>query len=182
MRLFFISDVHGSPGALARALEAFDREGAELICFLGDALYHGPRNRLPDDYDPAATAALFNARKDRILAVRGNCDSEVDQMMLDFPMMADYALAAVGGRRIFLTHGHLYGPDRLPPLVGGDVFVSGHTHIPQIAEADGVIVCNPGSVGLPKEGFPACYGLLDGRRWTTRDLEGTALQSETFDA
>ena len=175
MRIFFIADIHGSPGALALALTAADREGAELIAFLGDALYHGPRNRLPSDYDPAQTAQLLNRRHERIIAVRGNCDSEVDQMMLTFPMLSDYALVATGGRRIFLTHGHRLDPDHLPPLAPGDVFAFGHTHIPQAAAMGDVWVFNPGSVGLPKEDRPSSYGLLDGDRLVVKDMQGAEI-------
>ena len=178
MRLFFVSDIHGSPGALASALDAFDRERAELICFLGDALYHGPRNPLPGDYDPAATAALLNQRKERIVAVRGNCDSEVDQMMLAFPMMADYALVADARRRIFLTHGHRFDPDRLPPLAPGDLFACGHTHIPETRTVGGVFVFNPGSVGLPKEGGPPTYALLEGDRLAIKTLAGEEVSAD----
>ena len=172
MKIQFISDVHGSPGALEAALAAGQRDGADQIVFLGDALYHGPRNPLPTDYDPARTAAVFNRFSHRILAVRGNCDSEVDQLMLDFPAMADYAWLVLGRRRLFLTHGHRFDPGHLPPLAPGDVFVSGHTHIPLAERRDEVFVFNPGSVGLPKEGRPPSYGICRGDRLIVKTIEG----------
>ena len=175
MKIQFISDVHGSPEALEAALDAGRREGAERVAFLGDALYHGPRNPLPADYDPARTAEVFNRWRHRILAVRGNCDSEVDQMMLEFPALADYAWLLAEGRRIFLTHGHRYDPDRLPPLSPGDIFVSGHTHIPLAERRGELFVFNPGSVGLPKDGRPSSYGILEPGRLTVKSPEGEVL-------
>ncbi len=182
MKIQFISDVHGSPGALEAALEAGRRAGAGQVAFLGDALYHGPRNPLPADYDPARTAEVFNRWRDRILAVRGNCDSEVDQMLLAFPALADYAWILAWGRRVFLTHGHRFDPDRLPPLSPGDIFVSGHTHIP-LAERRGEIwVLNPGSVGLPKDGHSPSYGLLDAEWLEVRSLDGNVLRTCRLEA
>lgn len=175
MKIQFISDVHGSPGALEAVLAAGQREGADQIVFLGDALYHGPRNPLPADYDPVRTAAIFNRFSHRILAVRGNCDSEVDQLMLDFPAMADYAWLMVDGRRIFLTHGHRFDPDHLPPLAPGDVFVSGHTHLPLAERRGEIFVFNPGSVGLPKEGRPPSYGMWRADRLMVKALDGTLI-------
>lgn len=113
MNVFFMADIHGAPEAAA--LEAFQREGARHIAFLGDALYHGHRNLLQLNYDPAKTAEILNRVKEKIIAVRGNCDSEVDQMVLDFPMMADLAVLLAADRRIVLTHGHVFGPGNLPP-------------------------------------------------------------------
>jgi putative phosphoesterase len=175
MKIQFISDVHGSSGNLEAALEAGRREGAEMIAFLGDALYHGPRNPLPQDYDPAGTAAVLNRWRDRILAVRGNCDSEVDQLMLTFPVLADYAWLLAGQRRIFLTHGHRYDPDRLPPLSPGDLFVFGHSHIPLAERRGDFWVFNPGSVGLPKDGCPPSYGILSQDQMVVKDLAGDTL-------
>ena len=175
MKIQFISDVHGAPGPLEAVLEAGRREGAEQVVFLGDALYHGPRNPLPSDYDPARTAEVLNRWGDRILAVRGNCDSEVDQMMLAFPALADYAWILTGGRRIFATHGHRYDPDRLPPLGPGDIFVSGHTHIPLAERRGEILVFNPGSVGLPKDGRAPSYGMLDPERLMVNSLAGETL-------
>lgn len=161
MKLMFASDIHGSLPATERVLERFEQSGARGLIILGDVLYHGPRNALPQGYDPAQVAERLNAYASRIIAVRGNCDSEVDQMLLHFPITAPWQQVLLPERRLFLTHGHLYGPDNLPPLAAGDVLASGHTHIP-LAETRGEIVCfNPGSVSMPKGGFAASYGMLE---------------------
>ena len=127
---------------------------------LGDLLYHGPRNDLPAGYDPKGVIALLNGVKDRILAVRGNCDTEVDQMVLPFPVLADYAVIDAGARLLYLSHGHKYGEDDPPPLAKGDILLCGHTHVPKIAEHEGFTYLNPGSVSIPKEDSPHSYLLL----------------------
>lgn len=160
MKLMFASDLHGSLAATDRVLDAFARSGAEWLILLGDFLNHGPRNPLPEEYRPAEVAGRLNALAEKIIAVRGNCDSEVDQMLLSFPITAPWQQVLLPQCRLFLTHGHLYHPAQLPPLNAGDVLVFGHTHIP-VAERQGDIYCfNPGSVSLPKGGYPASYGLL----------------------
>ena len=131
MKLMIASDIHGSAYYCRLLLEAFRREQADRLLLLGDILYHGPRNALPRDYAPPEVASMLNPLKDRILCVRGNCDSEVDQMVLAFPVLADYCLLEVNGRTLFATHGHLYNEDHLPPLAEGDVLLNGHTHVPQ---------------------------------------------------
>jgi putative phosphoesterase len=148
-----VSDIHGSIEALKKALTRFDDE-YDYLFLLGDLLYHGPRNRLPDGHDPAAVAATLNTVADRVVAVRGNCDAEVDQLLLAFPCMADYALVVDGEWRLFLTHGHLYADGRLPfALPAGSLVMSGHTHVAGVStDAGGVIHANPGSVSLPKPG------------------------------
>ena len=150
MKLMFASDIHGSLPATERVLSLFSQSGAQWLVILGDVLNHGPRN------------ALLNPFASRIIAVRGNCDSEVDQMLLHFPLTAPWQQVLLENSRLFLTHGHLFGPDNLPALAAGDVLVYGHTHIP-VAEKRGEIYhFNPGSVSIPKGGYPASYGLLDG--------------------
>jgi hypothetical protein len=172
MTLVFLSDIHGRVPSLRLALAAADREGAGLLVLGGDLLYHGPRNGLFDGYDAAGCVPLLNGWADRIVAVRGNCDSEVDQMLLSFPLMADFAHLVVDGTRFFVTHGHRhFGPD-LPPLPKGTVVVSGHTHLPGIRTEGGLTFFNPGSVSLPKGGHPATYGL-----WTA----ATGLVLKTLD-
>lgn len=161
MKLMFASDLHGSLSATDKVLELFEQKQADWLILLGDLLNHGPRNALPDNYQPAQVAERLNLYRDKIVAVRGNCDSEVDQMLLSFPIMAPFQQVLLPKRRLFLTHGHLYHPNTLPPLASGDVLVYGHTHIPQ-AERQGDIYCfNPGSVSIPKGGFPASYGILE---------------------
>ncbi|CNF31080.1 phosphodiesterase yfcE [Yersinia bercovieri] len=162
MKLMFASDLHGSLPATEKVLEIFARSDAQWLVLLGDLLNHGPRNALPVGYQPAAVAEYLNPHKEQIIAVRGNCDSEVDQMLLQFPIMASWQQIIMPETRLFLTHGHLYHPGALPPLRHGDVLVYGHTHLPQ-AEWQGEVICfNPGSVSIPKGGYPASYGMLDG--------------------
>ncbi len=173
MKLFFISDIHGSLHYLKKALEGFHREGADYIIILGDELYHGARNPLPEEYNPKEVALLLNSYADKIIAIRGNCDSEVDQMVLEFPVMSDYSTILYDGRRIFLSHGHIYGPDNLPKLSAGDLFVYGHTHIPVAEKSEKLYVINPGSISMPKENNPNTYGVLEGRTFQIKTLEGS---------
>lgn len=171
MKLMFASDIHGSALYCEKMLEAFRLEGAERLCLLGDILYHGPRNGLPDGHDPKRTTALLNAEKSRILCVRGNCDCEVDQMMLEFPVLADYAVVFADGRTFFLTHGHHYSPDNLPPLQPGDVLINGHTHIFKAELVDGIHCLNDGSVSMPKLGNPRSYMTYEDGTFTIKQLE-----------
>ncbi|MDX5629236.1 MULTISPECIES: phosphodiesterase [unclassified Brenneria] len=160
MKLMFASDIHGSLSATERVLDIFAHSGAEWLILLGDFLNHGPRNPLPDRYQPGDVAARLNAYASRIIAVRGNCDSEVDQMLIDFPITSPWQHVLLPQNRLFLTHGHLYHPDNLPPLNDGDVLVYGHTHIPVAEKRDSLYYFNPGSTSLPKGGYPASYGML----------------------
>ena len=159
--LLVISDIHGALSGAGLVREALQyHECGEILC-LGDVLYHGPRNDVPDDYAPKQVIGIMNALKDHIIAVRGNCEAEVDQMVLDFPIMSDSNTLFYHGHRIFMTHGHVYSPDHLPLLAEGTMFLSGHTHVPTAYEKDGLLLCNPGSVSLPKCGHPRTYGLID---------------------
>ena len=165
MRIVFLSDIHGMPSALDAALASADALGYDRIVLLGDLLYHGPRNGVPSLYDPEKVAARLNVLKDRIVAVRGNCDAEVDQMMFDFPMMSDYAIVEAGAETFFLTHGHLWNEHRLPPLGIGTVLAHGHTHVPELKTLPcGLKIFNPGSVALPKGGSSRSFGYYDGER------------------
>ena len=158
-----MSDIHGVPSKLAAALAAADALGFDRLVLLGDLLYHGPRNGVPSFYDPEKVAAMLNARKERIIAVRGNCDAEVDQMMFEFPMMSDYAVLDAGTETFFLTHGHLWNELRLPPIGMGTVLVHGHTHVPEQKKLTcGLTIFNPGSVSLPKGGSSCGFGYFDG--------------------
>lgn len=162
MKLFFASDLHGSLPATEKTIQKFKSSGADYFILLGDILNHGPRNPVPEGYNPPEVANLLNGYADKIISVRGNCDSEVDQMLLVFPMMMDYAWVLLDDkRRLFLTHGHTYNAGNRPALNKGDVIAHGHTHIP-VAEYQGdQIIYNPGSVTFPKGGFEASYGLLE---------------------
>lgn len=172
MKILFFSDVHGSPESMEQLNSQIERLEPEQLVLLGDALYHGPRNSLRPDYAPQRTAALLNAHRDELIAVRGNCDCEVDQLLLEFPMMGEYSHLLLDGHRFFLTHGHHWNPQQLPPLPAGAVLAYGHTHLPQLARLpDGVISFNPGSLSLPKGGNPASFGFYEAGCLTVRDLE-----------
>ena len=172
MKYIIASDIHGSAYWCEQLLSAFENEEADKLILLGDLLYHGPRNDFPDDYSPKKVFAMLNAIKEKILCVRGNCDSEVDQMVLEFPIMADYALLAHGGRVLFLTHGHLFNEEKMPLLKAGDILFNGHFHTPCNRELEnGAIYANCGSVALPKDETPHSYILLDGDTLYWKDLE-----------
>ena len=163
MKILFLSDIHGVPSTLEQALAAAEPLGCDRIVLLGDLLYHGPRNGVPDFYDPVKVVAILNGLKEKIVAVRGNCDAEVDQMMFEFPMMGDYAILETEKEKFFLTHGHLWNESRLPPAGTGTVLAHGHTHIPELKKLDcGLTVFNPGSVSLPKGGSTRSIGYFDG--------------------
>lgn len=167
MKLVIASDIHGSAYWCERLMEEIDREAPDKVVLLGDILYHGPRNDLPRDYAPKRVLAMLNPLASRIVAVRGNCEAEVDQMVLDFPCMADYAVLMDGDRQLYLTHGHLWNPDNLPPLPDGGAFLYGHTHVKQDEDVPnphgGVVRCiNPGSVSIPKDGSNSFIVYEDG--------------------
>nr|WP_318384096.1 phosphodiesterase [uncultured Enterobacter sp.] len=161
MKLMFASDIHGSLPATERVLSLFAQSGAQWLVILGDVLNHGPRNALPDGYAPAQVADRLNEQASRIIAVRGNCDSEVDQMLLHFPITAPWQQVLTAHQRLFLTHGHLFSPENLPPLAAGDVLVYGHTHLPVAEKKGDIFHFNPGSVSIPKGGFAPSYGMLE---------------------
>ena len=173
MRYIIASDLHGSAKFVTQLMEAWDREQADLMLLLGDVLYHGPRNALPDDYDTKRCIELLNARYRDIVAVRGNCDAEVDQMVLEFPLLLDRMDYFADGRRLFLTHGHLYNPIEPPALDPGDVMLSGHTHVPaSFRSPEGVWFLNPGSVSIPKNASPHSYMTLEKNVFQWKTLEG----------
>ncbi|CAG9296258.1 phosphodiesterase [Celerinatantimonas diazotrophica] len=165
MKLLIGSDIHGDRQATERLISAYHHHHCDYLICLGDLLNHGPRNKIPKHYDPQAVAELLNEYCDELLVVRGNCDSEVDQMLCKFPMLSDYQQLLTAQRRIFLTHGHIYRPNNLPLLKSGDLFVSGHTHIP-VANCgdDGIYRLNPGSVAIARDDWPESYALLDEQR------------------
>ena len=179
MKWMIASDLHGSAYYCRKMLEAFEREGADRLFPLGDLLYHGPRNDLPREYAPKEVIPLLNGKKEKLLCVRGNCDAEVDQMVLEFPVMADYAVLPVGRRLIYATHGHIYHVKNLPPLAPGDVLLHGHTHVPAWTEfGQGNLYLNPGSVSIPKEDSPHSYMTLEGNTMQWKELESSAVFHE----
>ncbi len=167
MKLLIASDIHGDIAAARAIADAFNTSGADRLLLLGDLLYHGPRNDLPRNYAPKEVIALLNSLADKILCVRGNCDTEVDQMVLDFPVLADYAFIECDGVRMFLTHGHKFGLESPPPLSAGEVLLCGHTHVARAQRfGNGNLYLNPGSPSIPKEGTPRGYIIYENRRFT----------------
>ena len=179
MKWMIASDLHESAYYCRKMLEAFEREGADRLFLLGDLLYHGPRNDLPREYAPKEVIPLLNGKKEKLLCVRGNCDAEVDQMVLEFPVLADYAVLPVGQRLIYATHGHIYHVKNLPPLAPGDVLLHGHTHVPAWTEfGQGNLYLNPGSVSIPKENSPHSYMTLEENTMQWKELESSAVFHE----
>ena len=179
MKWMVASDLHGSAYYCRKMLGAFERERADRLFLLGDLLYHGPRNDLPREYAPKEVIPLLNEKKEKLLCVRGNCDAEVDQMVLEFPVLADYAVLPVGRRLIYATHGHIYHVKNLPPLAPGDVLLHGHTHVPAWTEfGQGNLYLNPGSVSIPKENSPHSYMTLKGNTMQWKELESSAVFHE----
>lgn len=174
MKLLICSDIHGDINGAEKIAEIFKKEKCDKIILLGDILYHGPRNDLPEGYDPKAVISLLNSMKGDIVAVRGNCDTEVDQMVLEFPILSDYSYVLTDGLTLFLTHGHNFNEDNLPPLLSsGDVIVHGHTHVLQATEiGKGIYYVNPGSVSIPKGGNPKTYAIYENRNFTIYDFDG----------
>lgn len=172
-----VSDIHGSLPALQQALKLKDEMHLERLLLLGDLLNYGPRNGLPQGLDAMGVADLLNTQADVVTAVRGNCDSEVDQMLLRFPIMADYAQVECGGKRLFLTHGHVYNEEHWP-AGGCDVLCYGHTHLWKLERTpQGQVVCNTGSVTFPKGGNPPTLAFLREGELSVMRLDGTVLKT-----
>ena len=172
MKLMIASDLHGSAYYTEKLLKAYEKEKPEKLLLLGDILYHGPRNDLPEGYAPKKVIELLNPLADKILCVRGNCEAEVDQMVLNFPVMADYCVLYEKGKMIFVTHGHLFSESNPPKLHKGDVLLNGHTHVPKCVEHDGWWYLNPGSVSIPKENSWHGYMMLEDGKFLWKDLDG----------
>ena len=170
------SDIHGSALYCRRLIEEYENEKADRLLLLGDILYHGPRNDLPDEYAPKKVIEMLNEKKDEIFCVRGNCDTEVDQMVLKFPILADYAVLAAGNRLVYATHGHIFNENNLPPLKKGDIPLNGHTHVPKCIEHENFIYMNPGSVSIPKENSPHGYMTVENGVFLWKDLSGKVYQ------
>ena len=181
MKLLIASDIHGDLDSAEAVLAAYEREGADKLLLLGDLLYHGPRNDLPKTYAPKAVIALLNSNKEKILAVRGNCDTEVDQMVLEFPILADYAYLSLDGLTVFATHGHHHNTQTPPPMAKGDILLHGHTHV---LKCEGFgnenTYLNPGSVALPKEGNPRTYMVYENRLFTVKTIDGETVFAKEF--
>ena len=156
MKFIIASDIHGSAYWCRKLCDLVEAQQPDKLILLGDLLYHGPRNDLPRDYAPKEVIPLLSQYRDRIIAVRGNCEAEVDQMVLPFPCMADFSQLIVDGKTFYLTHGHHSSPDNLPPLPAGSIFLSGHTHVKLDTVVQGIRCMNPGSVSIPKDGSHSC--------------------------
>ena len=172
MKWFIASDIHGSAFYCSELLKAFEKENADKILFLGDILYHGPRNDLPEGYAPKEVIEMLNAISDKILCVRGNCDTEVDQMVLNFPILADYAVLTYENCLIYATHGHNFNSDKLPPLKPEDILLHGHTHVPVCEKFATHTYINPGSVSIPKEGSAHSYMTFEDGLFLWKNLQG----------
>jgi len=174
MKWFIASDIHGSLYYANKMVESFNKENADRLLLLGDILYHGPRNDLPRDYNPKEVITLLNELRDKIICVRGNCDAEVDQMVLNFPIMADYTVIEDSGVFVFATHGHKFCEDNLP-TVNFDVLLCGHTHVPKNTRHEKYTYINPGSVSIPKENSHHGYIIFENGTFTFKDFDGNVI-------
>ena len=172
MKYIIASDIHGSAFWCKKLIQAFEREKADKMILLGDILYHGPRNDLPTEYAPKKVIEMLNALQGKVVSVRGNCDAEVETMVLNFPVSGDFAMMEMSGKTVFLTHGHIYNKEKRPPLAKGDILVQGHTHVPVCEESEDYTLINPGSVSIPKENSYNGYILLDGNEFIFKTLDG----------
>lgn len=173
MKLMIASDIHGSAHYCRLLIDAYKKETPDKLLLLGDVLYHGPRNDLPEEYAPKKVIEMLNDISENILCVRGNCDTEVDQMVLDFPVLADYAYLYIDGKTFFATHGHKFNESNPPKLSNGDILLNGHTHIPQFTKHESYIYANCGSVSIPKENTPHSYVIYENNTllWKNLDCE-----------
>ena len=181
MKLLICSDIHGDYDCLTELLEIFDKEKADKLVILGDILYHGPRNDLPAGYAPKKVISLLSEIKEKIISVRGNCDTEVDQMVLPFPILSDYSYIFIDGLTFIATHGHKFSPDSPPPLASGDIMLGGHTHVLKIIPfGEQNTYVNPGSISIPKENNPRSYAIYENRKISIRDMSGNVITEKLF--
>ncbi len=177
MKIMVASDIHGSAYYCEKLVEAYKYSGTERLLLLGDILYHGPHNDLPVDYDPKKVIKMLNRISKEIICIKGNCDSEVDDSVLDFNIMADYAILFENRRMIFATHGHEYNEKKLPTLKEGDIFLYGHTHVPVCTSLGRINIMNPGSVSIPREDSWHGYMTIDNGLYKWYDFDGTVRMS-----
>ena len=181
MKLLIASDIHGDIESARIMIEAFEKNGCDKILLLGDILYHGPRNDLPGRYAPKEVIELLNEYKDKILAVRGNCDTEVDQMVLEFPILADYCILSLDGLTVYATHGHNYNETTPPPISDGDLLLHGHTHVIRNEKfGRNNTYLNPGSITLPKEKCPRSFMIYEARKFKVYDANMTLIDVFEF--
>ncbi len=170
MKLMIASDLHGSAYYTRELVRRFELERAQKLILLGDILYHGPRNDLPREYAPKQVIELLNPLAGKILCVRGNCDCEVDQMVLKFPVLADYGVLFLNGRTVYLTHGHVVNTKNPLPFSDGDILLHGHTHVPACERHENYWYLNPGSVSIPKQDSAHSYMVYEDGRLIWREL------------
>lgn len=175
MRLMFASDIHGSEYCTKKLVERYRALNCDKLILLGDILYHGPRNDLPQGYEPKGVISLLNEMSDEILCVRGNCEAEVDQMVLDFSCMSESLVLFERGRMFFITHGHKFNKESLPALKSGDVLIHGHTHVQTVENFGDSIYINPGSVSIPKENNPPSFMIYEDGVFTIYDFDMNVL-------
>jgi putative phosphoesterase len=175
MKFIIASDIHGDINSTNLILSILKEEKADKLILLGDVLYHGPRNDLPLGYNPKKVISALNEVKDKIICVRGNCDAEVDQMVLDFPIMDNFRYIEADGLRIFATHGHHFNQDTPPRMSKGEILIHGHTHIPKCEKFGENYCLNPGSVSIPKGGYKPSYMIYDNRCFTIKYFEGDVI-------
>ena len=176
MKIMIASDIHGSAFFCEKLLDAFSRENADRLLLLGDILYHGPRNDLPEGYAPKKVIEMLNNIKEKLLCVRGNCDTEVDQMVLQFPILANYCIIQCGEKTVFATHGHKFTETTPPPMPEGSILLCGHTHIPKNTEYDTYTYMNPGSVSIPKENSHHGYMIYENNTFIWKDLDSNIIR------
>ncbi len=176
MKLMIASDIHGSAYYCKKMLERYREEAAERLLLLGDLLYHGPRNDLPREYAPKEVISMLNEAREELLCVRGNCDAQVDQMVLNFPILSDSMLLYLDGHTVFATHGHVYHEKNLPPLGEGDILLHGHTHVQAMEDRGVYIYLNPGSVSIPKNGNENSYMIYEDGVFTIKNMEGRKIR------
>ena len=181
MKLMIASDVHGSAYYCRKMLERYQEEKAEKILLLGDLLYHGPRNELPREYAPKEVIFMLNEVREELLCVRGNCDAEVDQMVLKFPILSDSLILYLDSRMVFATHGHVYHGENLPPLKKGDILLHGHTHIQAMENRGDYFYLNPGSVSIPKNGNENSYMVYEDGIFIIKDMEVRKIRDFVMD-
>lgn len=181
MKYLFASDIHGSAIAARKLKDIFISEKADFLVLCGDLLYHGPRNDLPLGYNPKEVIDILNSLKDKIIAVRGNCDTEVDQMVLDFPMLCDYTLICDEGIRMYVSHGHIYNKEKPLKLLKNDLLICGHTHVLDISQNELFTYLNPGSVSIPKENNPPSYMTYENEVFKIKKLDGEIIKEWSFD-
>jgi putative phosphoesterase len=180
MKLMFASDIHGSLYYCEKMKDLYIKEQAQKLILLGDLLYHGPRNDLPKEYNPKEVIKILNGLKKDILCVRGNCDAEVDQMVLEFPILADYMIMYLDNRMVFVTHGHIYNEQSMPQLNMGDIMIHGHTHIQAMEQKKEYIYINPGSISLPKQNNVNSYMIYENDTFILKDLEQNVISRLTI--